>query len=117
MRQARAGPLEGQDMVRGEIALRAHGVEGIPMVNVDNAWQYDVPYGDEYVKAGADIALAIGVEKMFSNDGELMFRLTTAQDVHDVDASVERFADMAKGVEIPEGSPRRAHAACSWIST
>ena len=103
------GHMEGQDMVRGEIALRACGVEGIPVVNVENACataSTAFHMAVNYVKAGAaDIALAIGVEKMFSNDKELMFSaFDGAWDVHEVDASVERFADMAKGVEIPEGS-------------
>ena len=103
------GHMEGQDMVRGEIALRACGVEGIPVVNVENACataSTAFHMAVNYVKAGAaDIALAIGVEKMFSNDKELMFSaFDGAWDVHNVDASVERFADMAKGVEIPEGS-------------
>ena len=31
------GHMEGQDMVRGEIALRPFGIEGIPVVNVENA--------------------------------------------------------------------------------
>ena len=31
------GHMEGQDMVRGEIALRSFGIEGIPVINVENA--------------------------------------------------------------------------------
>lgn len=30
--------MEGQDMVWGEIALRARGIEGVPVVNVENAY-------------------------------------------------------------------------------
>ena len=31
------GHMEGQDMIRGEIALREMGIQGIPVVNVENA--------------------------------------------------------------------------------
>ena len=103
------GHMEGQDMVRGEIALRPFGIEGVPVVNVENACataSTAFHMAVNYVKAGAvDIALAIGVEKMFSEDKARMFSaFDGAWDVHDVEGSKERFAEMAKGVEIPEGS-------------
>ena len=103
------GHMEGQDMVRGEIALRAHGIQGIPVVNVENACataSTAFHMAVNYVQAGAaDIVLAIGVEKMFSEDKARMFSaFDGAWDVHDVDAAVARFAEMAQGVEIPEGS-------------
>ncbi|MGR8920803.1 MAG: thiolase family protein [Gammaproteobacteria bacterium] len=103
------GHMEGQDMVRGEIALRPFGIEGVPVVNVENACataSTAFHMAVSYVRAGAaDIALAIGVEKMFSQDKERMFSaFDGAWDVHEVEAAKERFADMAKGVEIPEGS-------------
>ena len=83
------GHMEGQDMVRGEIALRSFGVEGIPVINVENACataSTAFHMAVNYVKAGAaDIALAIGVEKMYSNDKDLMFSaFNGAWDVHDV---------------------------------
>ncbi|MBN9338460.1 MAG: thiolase family protein, partial [Comamonadaceae bacterium] len=34
---ATQGHMEGQHMVRGQLALRAMGVQGIPVVNVENA--------------------------------------------------------------------------------
>ena len=103
------GHMEGQDMVRGEIALRAHGIEGVPVVNVENACataSTAFHLAVSYIKAGAaDIVLAIGVEKMFSEDKARMFSaFDGAWDVHDVDGSVARFAEMAQGVEVPEGS-------------
>ncbi len=103
------GHMEGQDMVRGEIALRPFGIEGVPVVNVENACataSTAFHMAVSYVKSGAaDIALAIGVEKMFSEDKARMFSaFDGAWDVHDIEGSKERFADMAHGVEIPEGS-------------
>jgi len=107
------GHMEGQDMGRGEIAMRQFGIEGIPVVNVENACataSTAFHMAVNYVKAGAaDIALAIGVEKMFSQDKARMFSaFDGAWDVHDVEGSKALFADMAHGVEVPDGttSPR-----------
>ena len=107
------GHMEGQDMVRGEIALRPFGIEGIPVVNVENACataSTAFHMAVNYVKAGAaDVVLAIGVEKMFSEDKARMFSaFDGAWDVHEVEKSKSRFDEMAVGVEIPEGttSPR-----------
>ena len=103
------GHMEGQDMVRGEIALRPFGIEGVPVVNVENACATATTafhMAVNYVKAGAcDIALAIGVEKMYSEDKARMFSaFDGAWDVHEVAKSTAAFADMAKGVEVPAGS-------------
>ncbi len=107
------GHMEGQDMVRGEIALRPFGIAGVPVVNVENACataSTAFHMAVNYVRAGAaDVALAIGVEKMFSEDKARMFSaFDGAWDVHDVEHSKEVFAEMATGVEVPEGttSPR-----------
>ncbi len=107
------GHMEGQDMIRGEVALRSLGVEGIPIVNVENACataSTAFHLAVNYVKAGAaDVALALGVEKMYSEDKAKMFSaFDGAWDVHDVDNIVEQWSNMGKGVEVPEGttSPR-----------
>ena len=107
------GHMEGQDMVRGEIALRSFGIEGIPVINVENACataSTAFHMAVNYVKAGAaDIALAIGVEKMYSDDKELMFSaFDGAWDVHDVAENRDRLVQLGNGVEVPEGttSPR-----------
>ncbi len=103
------GHMEGQDMVRGEIALRPFGIQGVPVINVENACataSTAFHMAVNYVKAGAaDIVLAIGVEKMFSEDKARMFSaFDGAWDVHEVERSHALFADMAKGVAVPEGS-------------
>jgi acetyl-CoA acyltransferase len=103
------GHMEGQDMVRGEIALRPFGIQGIPVINVENACataSTAFHMAVNYVKSGAaDIVLAIGVEKMFSEDKALMFSaFDGAWDVHEVEKSKERFDKMAVGVEVPKGS-------------
>jgi acetyl-CoA acyltransferase len=66
------GLLTGQEGVRGQVLLQHSGISGIPIVNVENAcasaatalrgaWL-------EVASGAADIALAIGAEKMFVGD-------------------------------------------------
>lgn len=103
------GHMEGQDMVRGEIALRPYGISGVPVVNVENACataSTAFHMAVNYVKAGAaDVALAIGVEKMFSEDKDLMFSaFDGAWDVNDVENVKSQLLKMGEGVEVPEGS-------------
>lgn len=103
------GHMEGQDMIRGQVALRAFGIQGIPVVNVENAcasastaFQLAVTQ----VRAGAaDIVLAIGAEKMFSDDKARMFSIFDgAWDVHDNEANRQRLLEMGHGIVPPEGS-------------
>ncbi|WP_031170580.1 thiolase family protein [Streptomyces durhamensis] len=62
------GALQGQLMVGGQIALRGMGFERIPMFNVENACATGATalhLAVSQVRAGgADIALAVGAEKM-----------------------------------------------------
>jgi len=103
------GHMEGQDMIRGEVALRSMGIQGIPIVNVENACataSTALHMAANYVKAGvADVVLAIGAEKMFSRDKERMFKaFDGGWDVHEVEHSTETLLKMGEGVEVPEGT-------------
>ncbi len=103
------GHMEGQDMVRGEIALREAGIERIPVINVENACATGstaLHMAVSYVRGGAcDIALAIGVEKMFSPDKALMFgAFDGAWDVHTVEHSRDLLISIGDGVPVPPGS-------------
>ncbi len=72
------GMVTGQEMVRGQVALRHMGIDGIPIVNCENAcatgstafhlaWQA--------ISGGhVDVALAIGAEKLYMEDTEKMFK-------------------------------------------
>jgi len=66
------GLLTGQEGIRGQVVLQHSGITGIPVINVENAcasattalrgaWL-------EVASGAADVALAVGVEKMFVND-------------------------------------------------
>lgn len=103
------GHMEGQDMVRGQIALRAMGLQGLPVINVENACasaSTAFHLAVNYIKAGAaDIVLAVGAEKMFSADKALTFStFDGAWDVHAVDSSRRMLLEMGHGVEPPAGS-------------
>ena len=74
----RQGVLEGQHGIRGQCALRAMGVQRIPIVNCDNACASSstgLNQAVNAIKAGAcDIALVVGAEKMnFPEKREAMF--------------------------------------------
>jgi len=101
--------MEGQDMVRGEIALRACGLARIPVVNVENACATAATafhLAVNYVRAGAaDIVLAIGAEKMFATDKARMFSaFDGAWDVHTAEANRDTLVAMGDGVAEPPGS-------------
>lgn len=103
------GHMERQHMIRGEVAMRSMGVGSIPVVNVENACasaSTAMSLAVNFLKAGdGDIALALGAEKMFSPDRELMFAaFDSAWDVEN-DAEIrERLIRLGDGVEVPEGT-------------
>src|SRR5690625_626135 len=61
------GLLEGQHLVKGQVALLPMGFTGIPMMNVENACataSTALHLGVQYLRAGAaDIVLAVRVDK------------------------------------------------------
>jgi acetyl-CoA acetyltransferase len=101
------GHMDGQHMVRGQLALGDMG--GIPVVNVENACasaSTAFHLAVNYVRAGAaDIVLAVGAEKMYSADKARTFSaFDGAWDVHDTEAGRERLLRMGRGIEPPPGS-------------
>lgn len=82
------GALEGQLMVGGQISLRSMGFERIPIFNVENACATGATalnLAVNHVRAGAaDVALAVGVEKMnFGDQTRTMGVFSGAYDVSD----------------------------------
>lgn len=101
------GPLEGQISVPGEIALRSMGFSKIPMVNVENACATGSSafhLATAYLKAGmADIALAVGVEKMVIDDmKKVMALFGGGVDVHNSEEIFRNLMAMGEGIEAPE---------------
>lgn len=67
-----AGLLNGQEMVRGQVALRATGITGVPVINVENACASGstaLHLAQTAVLAGQhDLVLVVGSEKMTHDD-------------------------------------------------
>jgi acetyl-CoA acyltransferase len=91
---ATAGILTGQEMIRGQVALRNTGVLGVPIVNVENAcasassafWLAHMAVASGQV----DIALAIGSEKLTHPDKMRSFAaIGTAVDLDNLAAARE----------------------------
>ncbi|HEY4409085.1 MAG TPA: thiolase family protein [Acidimicrobiia bacterium] len=80
------GVLHGQEMVRGEVALRHAGFRGVPILNVENACASSSSafhVACLAVRAGAaDVALVVGVEKLTHPQKERSFAaVATATDL------------------------------------
>ena len=86
--------LEGQNTVRGQIALRPLGLTGIPVVNVENACASGstaLLSAMQWLRAGAgDIALVVGVDKMVWPDRpeRVAAAFAGGTDIHDRDGVV-----------------------------
>ena len=72
-----AGLLTGQEMVRGQVALRKTGLMGIPIVNVENACASSSSAAHlAWMAVGSgsvDVAIAVGAEKLSHPDKALAF--------------------------------------------
>ncbi len=72
-----AGSITGQEMVAGQVMLRPLGLEGIPLVNVENACasaSTAFHLACQAVTSGyCDVALAVGAEKMTHPDKRRSF--------------------------------------------
>jgi len=80
------GFLTGQESVRGQTILREIGLQGIPIVNVENACASgSTAFYGAWMSVGSglyDCALALGVEKLYCDDTpKTLHALTTNSDV------------------------------------
>ena len=106
---ASQGHMEGQHMIRGQVALRSMGIAGIPVVNVENACASGSSafvLAHTFLRAGSgDVALAVGAEKMYSSDRDRMFSVfDSAWDVHEAQQIRDRLLELGRGVEVPPGT-------------
>lgn len=102
--------IEGQLMVAGEVALRAMGISGIPVTNVENACATSstaLNAARLYVASGeGDICLAVGVDKLYSSDRAKSFGVYAgAWDVHNTAAQMELLSGLGSSVRPPAGTP------------
>jgi acetyl-CoA acetyltransferase len=109
------GVVEGQSTIPGQIALRAAGIEGIPIVNVENAcasastafW-----LAVNQVRSGAaDIVLAVGAEKMVFSDPERRARVMASfdggLDLACAETTLRELEEEGKGISGPSGDGHR----------
>ena len=106
---ATQGHMEGQEMIRGEIALRDMGIEEIPVVNVENACASGATAFNlavQFLKAGeGDTSLAVGAEKMYSTDRERMFSaFDGAWDITTVEENTDKLLALGQGYAVPPGT-------------
>jgi hypothetical protein len=123
------GLYDFQHSIRGQVALTANGLQGIPVTNVENACASasTALHGAwTAVKAGLyDCALAIGVEKQYNEDrAKVMQSFIAGTDVQEMAARVSelRKAEQKKRKPDRRGAPkaRRRRPAVtprSWTST
>ena len=100
------GFMEGQLYIRGQIALLAMGFDGIPIHNVENACataSTAFHLAVNQIRAGAaDVALAVGVEKMYSRDKAKMFaQFDSGWDIETVPENLRKLTALGAGVEVP----------------
>ncbi|HEU5448522.1 MAG TPA: thiolase family protein [Acidimicrobiia bacterium] len=111
---ATAGILTGQEMIRGQVALRYTGVLGVPIVNVENACASASSafyLAHMAVASGqVDIAMAIGSEKLTHPDKMRSFAaIGTAVDLDNLaaarDALTRTLLGMGSAAGPDAGSP------------
>jgi acetyl-CoA acetyltransferase len=98
--------MEGQFMVAGQVALRAMGVGGIPVVNVENACAsastaFHLACKD--IRAGdAEVVLAVGADKMISEDkARMMAVFDGAIDIAERDDTLAGLLALSEGFAPP----------------
>ena len=101
-----SGLITGQEMIRGQAALRHTGLLGIPIFNVENACASAASAFHLAWMAVAsgqyDVALAIGAEKLFHEDKTKAFRaIGTAVDLESLQDLKKKMAETAKGADKP----------------
>lgn len=112
------GALENQQAVRGQIALQAAGIEGVPVFNVENACasaSTALSQAAAYLGAGlGDIVLAVGCEKMCVEDKQKIFELFEGcWDVENAQATLAGLKNVAEELVPPEIAEIEAKAARS----
>ena len=105
------GIMTGQEMIKAQVTLSAMGIEGIPMVNVENACASSssaLHLAWTAVAAGLyDCVLAVGFEKLFdTNKLKSFMALGTAVDMEMITKFLEEFQakQKDKGQILSEGS-------------
>lgn len=101
------GAIDGQHGIRGQLMLRGLGLADVPVVNVENACasaSTALHVATAYVASGmADVALAVGAEKMVTTDrNRSLEAFEGSWERADRDQTLRRLADFAAATPAPE---------------
>lgn len=114
------GYFEGQHCIRGQVALRPLGFEGIPITNVENACASgSTALHTAWLQVASgqvDCALAVGVEKLYYEDKQKSLQAYNAGvDIAEIDAHFESFTKALEGIDlnIPEDQANQGGAGAS----
>jgi acetyl-CoA acetyltransferase len=79
---AAQGILDGQEMIRGQVVLHPMGITRIPVFNIENACASSASaFNDAWARIALgeiDVALVLGMEKMYYEDKKKSFQVFTA---------------------------------------
>jgi len=100
--------IEGQHLIRGQIALQSLGLEGIPISNVENACASGstaIYQAINHLRAGAsEVVLAVGAEKMYHADRARSVAIFDGGwDVHESEVVARRLSSIGADVPTPQG--------------
>jgi len=114
------GPLQGQAAIPGHVVLGRIGIDSIPIFNVESACASGSAAFHLAVQSllagGADVALALGAEKMNVLDKARAFSLFEAGwDVTRADENRRLVERMAGGLELPAGAGGECPASAFMI--
>ena len=103
------GYMDGQHMIRGHSIFLEQGFQGIPIFNLESGCASGSMAFHSAVRAllseQADIVLAVGAEKMVSDDKARMFAaFNSAWDVARTDWQMEQIAALWHGFDAPPGT-------------
>ena len=103
------GYMEGQVFVRGQLALRDMGFQGIPIANVENACASGstaLNLAVQHVVSGnGDVVLAAAAEKLFNPDKRKMLSLfDSGWDIETAEENKKRLLKLGEGIEPPPGT-------------
>lgn len=109
------GFMEGQTTIRGQIALLPLGLESIPIHNVENACataSSAFHLAVAQLRSGsADVALAVGAEKLHWPDKQKMFAFFDGGwDVHNVEENLKTLTALGSGAKVPAGAKESPHS-------
>ncbi len=104
------GIYKFQHSIRGQVALTANQVEGIPIINVENACagaSTALHSAWMAIKAGYDCVLAIGAEKLYDEDRAMVMKsFSSAVDVEAMMEAITRIQEEQKKKRETEGKEK-----------